>query len=297
MAALEEAPYAFSSTLAEWQHEGDTEQRWRARLSGVPLNALAFIDEKAAGMVSATAPDANGTIELLSMWIAPFARGRGAGDALIATVITWARNQGAATIALDVYEGNERAIALYRRHGFTTATPDGAPGSDGEISLILKTGGVTAPISKRLRMDILYKASVTSTGGRDGGLRSSDGILDLQLALPPGLGGPGGKTNPEQLFAAAYAACFHGAIKKVAGDRKVAIGDSKVTAEVGIGPKAGGLGLDVDLFVELPRTPPEIAEAVVTDAHKLCPYSNATRGNIDVRIKVKAADGAELALA
>ncbi len=147
-------------------------------------------------------------------------------------------------------------------------------------------------------MSILYKATVTSTGGRDGGVKSDDGLIDLQLALPPGLGGPGGKTNPEQLFAAGYAACFHGAVKKVAGDHKASIGDSKVTAEVGIGPNdSGGLSLSVDLFVELPRTAPDVAEAVVKDAHKLCPYSNATRGNIPVRITVKANDGAELALA
>jgi Ohr subfamily peroxiredoxin len=147
-------------------------------------------------------------------------------------------------------------------------------------------------------MSILYKASVTSTGGRDGGIKSDDGILDLQLALPPGLGGPGGKTNPEQLFAAGYAACFHGAVKKVAGDQKAAIGDSKVTAEVGIGPNdKGGLGLSVDIFVELPKTAPDVAEAVVKAAHQLCPYSNATRGNIPVRVKLKANDGAELALA
>jgi osmotically inducible protein OsmC len=147
-------------------------------------------------------------------------------------------------------------------------------------------------------MNILYKSSVTSTGGRDGGVKSDDGIIDMQLALPPGLGGPGGKTNPEQLFAAGYAACFHGALKRVAAAHKASIGDSKVTAEVGIGPNdSGGFGLEVDLLVDLPRTSPEVAEAVVRDAHKMCPYSNATRGNIDVRIKVKADDGAELALA
>jgi Ohr subfamily peroxiredoxin len=147
-------------------------------------------------------------------------------------------------------------------------------------------------------MNILYKSSVTSTGGRDGGVKSDDGILDMQLALPPGLGGPGGKTNPEQLFAAGYAACFHGALKKVAAAHKASIADSKVTAEVGIGANdSGGFGLEVDMLVELPHTAPDIAEAVVKDAHKVCPYSNATRGNIDVRIKVKANDGAALALA
>jgi Ohr subfamily peroxiredoxin len=143
-------------------------------------------------------------------------------------------------------------------------------------------------------MNILYKASVTSTGGRDGGVRSSDGILDLQLALAPGLGGPGGKTNPEQLFAAGYAACFHSALKRVAAEHKVSVKDSKVIVDVGVGPndKGAGLALDIDLRVELPNATEEEAEKVVKAAHQLCPYSNATRGNFDVRLAVSASDGA-----
>jgi ribosomal protein S18 acetylase RimI-like enzyme len=133
LAALEEAPHAFCSTLAEWQGEGDTEQHWRARLSSVPLNALAFIDGAPAGMVSATAPDATGTTELISMWVAPFARGRGVSDALIAAVIAWARTQPSARITLEVFAHNEPAIALYRRHGFTTTSLESIPASDNEI--------------------------------------------------------------------------------------------------------------------------------------------------------------------
>jgi osmotically inducible protein OsmC len=140
-------------------------------------------------------------------------------------------------------------------------------------------------------MNILYKASATSIGGRDGTVRSSDGILDLQLALPPGLGGPGGKTNPEQLFAATYAACFHGALKRAAAEHKVSVKDSTVTADIGIGPNdKGGFGLDVDLLVTLPNATEEEAKKVVEAAHQICPYSNATRGNIDVRLAVKAGE-------
>ena len=115
--ALEEAPYAFGSTLADWQGEGDTEARWRGRLSDVPLNIVAEWRETGAGMASATAPNP-GSVELMSMWVAPFARGHGVGDALVNAIIQWAREQQASTVGLAVFEGNERALALYRRHGF-----------------------------------------------------------------------------------------------------------------------------------------------------------------------------------
>jgi ribosomal protein S18 acetylase RimI-like enzyme len=116
--ALSEAPAAFSSTLAQWQGEGDTEARWRARLSTVALNVVADLDGKPAGMVSATAPSQDGTVDLISMWVAPFARGRGVGDSLVAVVIKWARQRRAARVSLAVVESNEHAVALYRRHGF-----------------------------------------------------------------------------------------------------------------------------------------------------------------------------------
>ncbi|HLY00859.1 MAG TPA: GNAT family N-acetyltransferase [Candidatus Cybelea sp.] len=129
MEALGEAPYAFSSTLAQWQGEGDSEVRWRARLSTVPLNVVADLNRKAAGMVSATAPDRDGMIELISMWVAPFARGCGVGDSLVASVIRWARERRAARISLAVVESNRHAVALYRRHGFTDAGPIDCTGS------------------------------------------------------------------------------------------------------------------------------------------------------------------------
>jgi ribosomal protein S18 acetylase RimI-like enzyme len=116
--ALREAPYAFGSTLAEWQGDGDTEARWRARLTTVPGNFVAYLDGVAVGIVSGTAPDESGTIDLISMWVAPFARGRGAGDALVSAVIEWARTQSATQVGLAVVERNGAATALYRRHGF-----------------------------------------------------------------------------------------------------------------------------------------------------------------------------------
>jgi len=119
--ALAEAPYAFSSTLAQWQGEGDAEMRWRARLSTVPLNVLVYLNGKPAGMVSATTANRAGTIELISMWVAPFARGQGVGDSLIAAVIEWARGQRAPKVALAVVENNDYAVALYRRHQFVDA--------------------------------------------------------------------------------------------------------------------------------------------------------------------------------
>lgn len=119
--ALGEAPYAFSSTLADWQGEGDTEARWRGRLSTVCANIIADLNGISAGMVSGTAPDREGTVELISMWVAPFARGRGVGDALVAAVIEWAQARQAARIALAVVESNASAVILYRRHGFVDA--------------------------------------------------------------------------------------------------------------------------------------------------------------------------------
>jgi ribosomal protein S18 acetylase RimI-like enzyme len=116
--ALGEAPYAFGSKLADWQGQGDTETRWRSRLSDVPLNIIAEWRNSAAGMASATAPNPDGSVELLSMWVAPIARGHSVGDALVNDVIGWAREQHASKVALAVFEGNERALALYRRHGF-----------------------------------------------------------------------------------------------------------------------------------------------------------------------------------
>jgi Ohr subfamily peroxiredoxin len=136
-------------------------------------------------------------------------------------------------------------------------------------------------------MDILYKAVVTSTGGRDGAAKSNDGLLEVKLAPPKELGGAGGATNPEQLFAAGYSACFIGALKFVAGAAKVSLpSDLSLCAEVGIGKVEGGFGLDVDLFVNLPGMDKTAADELVAKAHQVCPYSNATRGNIDVRLHV-----------
>ncbi|HEY0844040.1 MAG TPA: organic hydroperoxide resistance protein [Noviherbaspirillum sp.] len=136
-------------------------------------------------------------------------------------------------------------------------------------------------------MQILYKAQATATGGREGRAVSSDNKLDAKLSTPKELGGAGGDgTNPEQLFAAGYSACFLSALKFVSMHAKVALpADAAVTAEVGIGPNGnGGFGLAADLRVFLPGLAREIAETLVNKAHEVCPYSNATRGNIDVNV-------------
>ena len=135
---------------------------------------------------------------------------------------------------------------------------------------------------------VLYTAQATSTGGREGTSRSSDGVLDLKLTTPKGLGGNGAVgTNPEQLFAAGYSACFIGAMKFVAGQQKLALpADVSITADVGIGPIPAGFGIQVALQVSIPGFEREQAEALVAAAHQVCPYSNATRGNIDVTLTV-----------
>ncbi|WP_296255206.1 MULTISPECIES: organic hydroperoxide resistance protein [unclassified Pseudomonas] len=137
-------------------------------------------------------------------------------------------------------------------------------------------------------MQALYTAVATATGGRDGRAVSSDSILDVKLATPKALGGAGGEaTNPEQLFAAGYSACFIGALKFVASQKKRSIpADTSVTAHVGIGQIPGGFGLDIDLNINLPGLDQAEAQALVDAAHQACPYSNATRGNVDVRLHV-----------
>jgi len=135
-------------------------------------------------------------------------------------------------------------------------------------------------------MQVIYKATVTSTSGRDGRAVSSDEFLDVKLSTPRELGGIGGEaTNPEQLFAAGYSACFLSAIKYVAGQNKIALtADSSVKAEVGIGQIPGGFGLDVELFINLPGIADEVADDLIAKAHQVCPYSNATRNSLQVRL-------------
>ena len=133
---------------------------------------------------------------------------------------------------------------------------------------------------------VLYRAEATSTGGREGTSRSSDGILDVKLTTPKELAGNGlPGTNPEQLFAAGYSACFLGALKYVAGAAKVALPpDTKITGNVGIGQIPTGFGIEVTLTVAIPGVDRAVAQGLVDKAHIVCPYSNATRGNIDVTI-------------
>jgi Ohr subfamily peroxiredoxin len=135
---------------------------------------------------------------------------------------------------------------------------------------------------------ILYTAHATATGGREGRALSSDKVLDIQLSTPKELGGGGGPgTNPEQLFAAGYSACFLGALKLVAGKQKVALpANTTITGNVGIGPADVGFALAVKLEINAPGLPKEQVQTLVEAAHQVCPYSNATRGNVDVQLVV-----------
>ena len=137
-------------------------------------------------------------------------------------------------------------------------------------------------------MDILYTAVGHATGdGRNGHVHTDDGLLDLDVRIPTEMGGPGGGTNPEQLFALGYSACFHSALKFVAMSDKLDTTDSEVSATVGIGfAESGGFGITVELDVALPALDREAAQALVDRAHEVCPYSNATRGNIDVKLNL-----------
>lgn len=138
----------------------------------------------------------------------------------------------------------------------------------------------------------LYTAVATSTGdARAGGrARSDDGLLDLSLAVPHEMGGPGGATNPEQMFAAGWASCFHSALKAVAAGQKTPLTDSAVIAEVGLHPDGkGGFGLSAALHVEIGGVDQETADSLTAAAHQVCPYSNATRGNIPVTVDATVA--------
>ncbi|MET0864906.1 MAG: organic hydroperoxide resistance protein [Nakamurella sp.] len=135
-------------------------------------------------------------------------------------------------------------------------------------------------------MSVLYTASATATGeGRNGHSRSSDGMLDVDLATPVEMGGPGGATNPEQLFAVGWSACFLNALKRMAREGKLPIADAAVTVDVALGPDgAGGFQLSAALHVEMSGVDQATADKLVEVTHQVCPYSNATRGNIEVTI-------------
>jgi lipoyl-dependent peroxiredoxin len=135
-------------------------------------------------------------------------------------------------------------------------------------------------------MNVLYTAEATATGGRDGRARSSDGVLDLSLKPPKELGGPGGDaTNPEQLFAAGYGACFLSALSLIARGQKISAKQFSVIARVDLGQTDdGGFGIQAELRCDMPNVEQEVAERLVRSAYKQCPYSKATRGNIDVAL-------------
>lgn len=134
---------------------------------------------------------------------------------------------------------------------------------------------------------VIYTARATTTGGREGSSRSDDGLLDVKLSPPKAMGGAGTATNPEQLFAAGYSACFMGAMKHVASLKKIAVpAEATISAEVDIGPIPQGFGIAVRMTISLPGMDRAVAQDLVDTAHQVCPYSNATRGNVDVRLHV-----------
>ncbi|HET7479118.1 MAG TPA: organic hydroperoxide resistance protein [Rubrobacteraceae bacterium] len=145
-------------------------------------------------------------------------------------------------------------------------------------------------------MKPLYTAEATAHGGRRGHVESSDGKLSLDLSMPEGLGGAGGEgTNPEQLFALGYSACFENALRRVARQQKIDVTDASITARVHIGRHPeGGFGLAAELIGYLPNLSREEAEKLMEDAHGVCPYSRATLGNIDVQLSVKTPAEAEV---
>lgn len=140
-----------------------------------------------------------------------------------------------------------------------------------------------------MSVNVIYKTKATATGGRDGTAKSEDGAVDVKLIVPKEMGGPGGiGANPEKLFAAGYSACFLGAMKAVSGKVGVEVpATATVSAEIGFGPRSeGGYGITADLTIDLPGVDKAAAEKLVNAAHEVCPYSNATRNNVDVGLHV-----------
>ena len=134
---------------------------------------------------------------------------------------------------------------------------------------------------------VLYTAHAHTTGGRDGRSATDDNLLDVKLAVPVAMGGDGKGTNPEQLFAVGYSACFMGALKHVASQRKVKVpAEAAIDASVSIGPITAGFGIAVKMLISLPGIDHEVAREIVDAAHQVCPYSNATRGNIVVDLQI-----------
>jgi len=139
-------------------------------------------------------------------------------------------------------------------------------------------------------MSALYTANARTSGGRDGHVQTDDGLLNIDLAMPKSLGGKGNATNPEQLFAAGYAACFESAVRHVARLQKLPLTDASVASTVGLHQTPeGGFALSVALAVEVKGLAQDVADELVAAAHRVCPYSNAIRGNIDVALSVQAA--------
>ena len=140
-------------------------------------------------------------------------------------------------------------------------------------------------------MNVIYTAEATAWGGRNGRAATSDGVLDLMLDTPEELGGPGQHTNPEQLFAAGYAGCFHSALLHVARNRKIPLEDSAVTAKISLGMiDGGGFAIEVAMHVEIHGVDKATADDLVEATEKVCPYSNATRGNVNLQLEVTVGD-------
>lgn len=191
-----------------------------------------------------------------------------------------------------------QSVDIGRDHGRMCALAGTTPslialwGVQGSKRRNLPAEGSSTPGTRsEKRMSTIYSTKVTAVSGRAGSVKSEDGLLDLQLALPNALGGKGGATNPEQLFAAGYSACFENAVIHSARSQKIHLKDDAiiVVAEVGIGPNGeGGFVLSVALDVTITGLDQAKAEDLVKSAHAVCPYSNAVKGNIDVSIKVTA---------
>ena len=274
-----------------------------ARIDGAAVGMGGWRTTEEGSALRVPGLDGDRPAELRRMFTVPSVRRTGVARALLTELERTAARAGADVMVLSTGRPQRAARAFYRACGYLAITPFGFYGSmPGVVCLgrrltdrkSAENGKVphahaVDPVMTQTPSKIVYTASATVQGGRQGHATSSDGILDLDLTSPKETGGPGTGTNPEQLFAVGFSACFNGALMMVAKKAGVDASGAQVTANIGFGPEGDSFAITADLEVSIPGVNLEQAQELTDAAHQVCPYSKATRGNVPVTVKAVAA--------